>query len=100
VKQFEIELLTTVNFELNVPTPLRFLDFFLWSLDLSDCEYTKEFCHFLLDMMLLEFIYQQFTPSVIAASALFCTGKFMKNLPHANGIRGPNMEALENMIRE
>ena len=50
----EIELLTTVNFELNVPTPFRFLEFFLWALDLENCVETKDFCRFLLDIALLE----------------------------------------------
>jgi hypothetical protein len=57
VKQFEIELLTTINFELNVPTPMRFLEFFLWGLRLEKCKDTLDFCCFLLDMMLLETYY-------------------------------------------
>ena len=54
-------------------------------------------------MMLLETFYQQFTPSVIAASALRCAGKLMQNLPHSDAFSvgtGPNMEALDLVIEE
>jgi hypothetical protein len=51
---WELELLTAINFELNVPTPFRFLEFFLWSLGLDQCNETRDFCRFLLDMALLE----------------------------------------------
>ena len=64
VKAMELELLNTVQFELNVPTPLRFLEFMLSELGLDECQETKDFCRFVLDMALLELSMQQYTPSV------------------------------------
>ena len=50
----ELELLNTVQFELNVPTPMRFLEFMLHELELAECAETRDLCRFLLDMALLE----------------------------------------------
>ena len=93
VKAMELELLNTVQFELNVPTPYRFLEFMLWDLGLDECKETKDFCRFLLDMALLELSMQQYTPSVLAAGALRCAGQYMRN--HFGGARGPSSEAID-----
>lgn len=50
----EMEVLTTLNFEMNVPTPIRFLEFFLWALGKESDSETLSFCKFLLDIALLE----------------------------------------------
>lgn len=54
VMAMEMEVLTTLNFEMNVPTPIRFLEFFLWALGKENDQETLSFCKFLLDIALLE----------------------------------------------
>ena len=68
----EIEILTTLNFEMNVPTPIRFLEFFLWALGKENDAETLDFCKFLLDIALLENWQQKYSPSVLAAAAIRC----------------------------
>ena len=50
----EMEVLTTLNFEMNVPTTIRFLEFFLWALGKENDAETLSFCKFLLEIALLE----------------------------------------------
>jgi hypothetical protein len=54
VMQMELEVLTAINFELNIPTPMRFLEFFLWALGKENDQDTLDSCKFLLDIALLE----------------------------------------------
>ena len=96
VKAMEIELLNTVQFELNVPTPLRFMEFMLAELGLDECQETRDFCRFVLDMALLELSMQQYTPSVLAAGALRCASQYMRNNGNQfGGTRGPNVDAID-----
>jgi len=44
----------------------------LAELGLDECQETKDFCRFVLDMALLELSMQQYTPSVLAAGTLRC----------------------------
>ena len=96
VKAMELELLTTLQFELNVPTPLRFLEFMLQDLGLDECQETRDLCRFVLDMALLELSMQQYTPSTLAAGTLRCAAQYMRN--HFGGNRGPNIENVDLMI--
>ena len=65
----------------------------LADLNLEDCQETKDFCRFVLDMALLELGMQEYTPSVLAAATLRCAAQNMRN--HG---RGPNVEAVDSLI--
>ena len=59
----EIKILTAVQFELNVPTAVRFLEFMLFDLGLQECDEILDFCVFLLHLLLLEQNMQVYLPS-------------------------------------
>ena len=65
----------------------------LAELGLDECQETKDFCRFVLDMALLELSMQQYTPSVLAAGTLRCAAQYMRN--HFGGARGPNVDQVD-----
>ena len=71
------------------------MDFMLWELDLAECDETKEFCYFLLQVILLEFNLQKYKPSVLAAAALQCASQLIES---AEGAFGPTVDDLALLI--
>jgi cyclin B len=75
----ENEILSTLNYNITVPSPLRFCEVYRYFLKMDEC--TFMFCKYLLELFLIEYKMLRYNPSLLAASTIFITLKLTKKEP-------------------
>jgi cyclin B len=79
ILQMEVSMLTTLEFNLRVPTAIHFLDRFT---RVSECpESHKSLVQYVLELTLPDIRFLHYSPSHLAAAALFLSNKLMKKHP-------------------
>ena len=75
ILKMEMEILTTLNFNITFPTPYRFIEIYRKLLNLDD----KTFCFswFCIELCLIEYKMIKYKPSFLAASAVFCAHRLL-----------------------
>ena len=64
----EFHILNTLNFDLNLPTPLRFLERYIKFF--NDDATLMHYAQFLIELSLVDIRMNQYTPSFLAAAAI------------------------------
>ena len=75
ILKMEMEILSTLNFNITFPTPYRFIEIYRKILNLDD----KTFCFswYCIELCLIEYKMIKYKPSFLAASAVFCAHRLL-----------------------
>lgn len=74
----EGKIICTLNFNITVPTSLRFLDRYCRIVNFKENDKEYNLCRYLLELAMLDVEFLKFTPSNLACSAIYLTNKIFK----------------------
>ena len=75
ILKMEMEILSTLNFNITFPTPYRFIEIYRKILNLDDKTFC--FCWYCIELCLIEYKMIKYKPSFLAASAVFCAHRLL-----------------------
>lgn len=78
ILQMENEILQTLNFNITVPSSMRYLEVYNYYLKLDESSFM--FCRYLLELFLVDYKMLKYNPSLVASSTIYITLKITKKL--------------------